>query len=136
MFHCSSLLGSGGVPRGAPPGQGGGVPRPWPPPPPPRCGNGAIQPRYCTPPLMLPVPFIRSLSSKSAASPPCQTRYTVPVGFSHVGSIVIAPSSTFQLLSPDQPLSVLPSKSDVQPSCSSKSIGSGWRKPPPPRPRP
>src|SRR4051812_41179669 len=60
----------------------------------------------------------------------------VPVGFSHVASTVIAPSSTFQLLSPDQPLSVLPSNSDVQPSCSLKSIGSGCLKPPKPPWRP
>src|SRR5581483_10694030 len=87
-----------------------------------------------TPPLMLPVPFIRSFSSKLATSPPCQTRYTVPVGFSHEGSITIAPSSTFQLSSPDQPFSVLPSQRETQPSCSWKSIGSGCRKPPPPPP--
>src|SRR5258708_20666889 len=140
MFHCSSDLASGGVPRGAPLGQGpcgprrrsadaaaGGAGR---------GGFGAIHPRYCTPPLMLPVPFISILSSKSAASPPCQTRYTVPVGFSHVGSIVIAPSSTFQFESPDQPFSVLPSKSATQPSFDSNSIGSGCRKPPPPPPPP
>src|SRR5882672_10479629 len=134
MFHGSSVFASGAVPRGAPLGQGPCGPRP---PPGAACppGRGAIQPRYCTPPLIIPVPFISIFSSKSDASPPCQTRYTVPVGFSHVDSIVIAPSSTFQLLSPDQPLSVLPSNSDVHPSCSWKSIGSGWRNPPP-RPRP
>src|SRR6478609_9492348 len=60
----------------------------------------------------------------------------VPVGFSHDASTTIAPSSTFQLESPDQPLSVLPSKSDVQPSCSLKSIGSGCLKPPKPPCRP
>src|SRR5579871_4164854 len=96
--------------------------------------GGRIQLRYCTPPLMLPVPFIRSFSSKLATLPPCQTRYTVPVGFSHEGSITIAPSSTFQLSSPDQPFSVLPSQRETQPSCSWKSIGSGCRKPPPPPP--
>src|SRR5438034_4275145 len=118
MFHCSSVFGSGGVPRGAPLGQGPCCPRPAPGAPcagglpcngtagaaaafcvgggAPRCGRGAIQPRYCTPPLMFPVPFISSFSSKSAASPPCQTRYTVPVGFSHVDSMTVAPSSTFQ----------------------------------------
>src|SRR5260370_1236625 len=142
MFHGSSDFGSGGVPRGSPLGHGPCVPRPGgvcaaapllPAGGPPPCGSGAIHPRYCTPLLMLPVPFISSLSSKSAASPPCQTRYTVPVGFSHVDSIVMAPSSTFHLLSPDQPASVLPSKSDVQPSCSLKSIGSGCRNPPRPR---
>src|SRR5438874_1337621 len=51
--------------------------------------------------------------------------------------MTIAPSSIFQLRSPDHPLSVLPSKSDVQPLCSSKSIGSGCRNPGPrPAPRP
>src|SRR4051794_11395468 len=39
--------------------------------------GGTIHPRYCTPPLIIPVPFISSFISKSAASPPCQTRYTV-----------------------------------------------------------
>src|SRR3954468_5775498 len=60
----------------------------------------------------------------------------VPVGFSQVASTVIAPSSAFQFLPPDHPLSVLPSKSDVQPSCSLKSIGSGCLKPPNPPWRP
>src|SRR5262252_4901037 len=60
----------------------------------------------------------------------------VPVGFSHVDSTVIAPSATRQLPSPDQPVSVLPSNSDVHPSCSLKSIGSGCLKPPPPPCRP
>jgi hypothetical protein len=56
----------------------------------------------------------------------------VPVGFSQLDSTVIAPSSTFQLASPDQPSSVRPSNSDVQPSCSLKSNGSGCLKPPNP----
>src|SRR5215510_11819623 len=48
--------------------------------------------------------------------------------------MTIAPSSTFQFSSPDQPFSVFPSNKETQPSCSEKSMGSGWRNPPPPRP--
>src|SRR3954453_10155191 len=129
MFHCASLSSLGGVPRPAPLGHGpDGAPRPAAAAG--RGGFGAIQPRYCTPPLIAPVPLISIFSSKSPASPPYHTRSIVPVGFSHEASTTIAPSSTFQLASPNQPLSVLPSKSDVQPSCSLKSTGSGFLKPP------
>src|SRR5438128_550124 len=43
--------------------------------------------------------------------------------------MTMAPSSTFQFSSPDQPFNVFPSNKDIQPACSAKSMGSGWRRP-------
>src|ERR1700722_10819023 len=61
----------------------------------------------------------------------------VPVGFSQVDSDIMAPSTIcHHALSPSQPLSVAPSNMEIQPAWSLKSMGSGWRNPPPPRPRP
>src|ERR1035437_9605736 len=61
----------------------------------------------------------------------------VPVGFSHVDSDMMAPSTIcHHALSPSQPLRVAPSNMEIQPAWSLKSMGSGGRNPPPPRPRP
>src|SRR5215471_2533043 len=90
-------------------------------------------------PLLMPAPSPRSsaFSSKSPGWPPCQIRYVVPTGFSHVDSATMAPFSTRQIdVLPSHPLSVSPSNMLFQPSWSLKSIGSGWVKPPPRPPRP
>src|ERR1039458_112266 len=160
MFHLVSAAGFG-VPRGCPLGHaplGPRPPRPCPaapppppaPPPPAATSRRAAAPprpasiwrggwmklRYCMP-LFTPAPSPRSsaFNSKSPGCPPCQIRYTVPVGFSHVDSTVIAPFSTcHRSMLPSQPFRLLPSNMEVHPVLSAKSIGSGCVKPPPPLP--